>query len=160
MRIVGRVGRVEVGMDDGDWEASVVNDVCELNHGVYVALEGQWEEHSSATLSLLQLDICWLFHRGASSLLLHHALKGHRSIMTWKFEGTICWLTNQGQLFSIPDMCLGINDRVKIDSSPCWAWHVWNAFIRLSVKVSPGIFPSRDTLSILKFFLTPRESEI
>ncbi|CBI31572.3 unnamed protein product, partial [Vitis vinifera] len=39
-------------------QASVVNDVCELNHGVYVALEGQWEEHSSATLSLLQFDFC------------------------------------------------------------------------------------------------------
>ena len=62
MKIIGRVGRVEVGVDDGDGEASGMHDACKLKHGVKVALEGKWEEHQSSTLSLLPWGFYWLLH--------------------------------------------------------------------------------------------------
>lgn len=62
VRVVNMVGRVELGVDDGDRKTSRVEDVCELKHGVYMALQGHREKYQSAAFSILHMSFSWILH--------------------------------------------------------------------------------------------------
>lgn len=54
----GWIRRVQVSVQDGDGEASVVEDLSQLEHWIDVALKWQREEEETAVVSLVHFGLC------------------------------------------------------------------------------------------------------
>lgn len=59
VRVGGRVWGVEVGVDDGDEEASGVEDPTQLERRVHVALEWMREEDQTVVVSWVHYGLCF-----------------------------------------------------------------------------------------------------